>query len=171
MHSDDMNAGGLTAWAVQPLDHHKLPASESPQELKHSHSFLMHLPYELLEACLLQLPAQDLLLCQRVCRRFKDLVTSSKPIRRNLFLEPAHHNGSLENWTLLQFNPFLARQLAGSFNIRVIGVHRGKEGVKMVAHMRYEKEALLDDDWADILLREEASWRSMLVRAALFTSS
>lgn len=138
---------------------------DESQKTDYLRSPMLGLPYEILEACLLHLPAQDLLLCQRVCRRFQDLVTSSKPIRRALFLEPAHHNGNLDDWILLKFNPFLTNQLAGSFNTRVIGVHRGKEGVKMVAHMRYEKEALLEDDWADILLREEASWRSMLVRA------
>lgn len=161
----------LIPLAVQPLDYPEVSASEYPDESKQPRSILTHLPYEILEACLLHLPAQDLLLCQRVCRRFKDMVASSKPIRRTLFLEPAHHNGNLEDWVLLKFNPFLADQLAASFNVRVIGVHRGKEGVKMVAHMRYEKEALVDDDWADILLREEASWRTMLVRAMLCVCS
>lgn len=129
-------------------------------------STLLNLPYEILEVVLLYLPIQDLLLSQRVCHRFNYMVASSKPIRRALFLEPAHHNGQLGDWQLLRFNPFLEDQLAGSFHTRAIGVHRGKEGtVKMVAHMRYEKEALLDDDWADILLYEQASWKSMLVRA------
>ena len=151
-------------------DHFEPIVIYEPQNIGDLRSPLLNLPYEILEACLLHLPAQDLLLCQRVCRRFKDLVASSRPIRRALFLEPAHHNGKLDDWVLLKFNPFLANQLAGSFNIRVIGVHRGNEGVKMVAHMRYEKEALVEDDWADILLREEASWRSMLVRAVCDTN-
>ena len=125
---------------------------------------ILQLPYEVLEAVLLQLPLQDLLLCQRICQRFRTMVSSSKSIRRALFLEPAHHNGKLCDWTLLRFNPFLATSLAQSFNIRVIGVHRGEEGsVKMVAHMRFEKETLLDQEWADILLHEDASWKSMLV--------
>lgn len=129
-------------------------------------STLMDLPYEILEEVLLNLPIQDLLLSQRTCQRFRYLVASSKPLRRALFLEPAHHDGQLDDWRLLKFNPFLADQLAGSFHTRAIGVHRGKEGtVKMVAHMRYGKEAPLDDDWADVLFYAKASWKSMLVRA------
>ncbi|KAJ4286091.1 hypothetical protein N0V90_013440 [Kalmusia sp. IMI 367209] len=150
--------------ALRPLDFHRLLGIPVPGEADSARSTLAHLPYEVLEGILLQLPIQDLLLCQRVCRRFRDMVASSKPIRRALFLEPAHHNGKLRDWELLKFNPFLATQLAGSFQTRVIGVHRSKEGaVKMVAHMRFEKEALLNDDWADILLHENASWKSMLL--------
>ncbi|KAF1974419.1 hypothetical protein BU23DRAFT_598455 [Bimuria novae-zelandiae CBS 107.79] len=160
---DAMGAAERLPLALRPLDFHKRIAVNDPAKAYSRHSTLTSLPYEILEACLFHLPVQDLLLCQCVCQRFRNIVASSHPIRRALFLEPAHHNGNLESWTLLKFNPFLAAQLAGSFNIRVIGVHRGKEGVKMVAHMRYEKEALLDDDWADILLRDEATWKSMLV--------
>lgn len=135
-----------------------------PDEADSMHSTLASLPFEVLEAILLQLPVQDLLLCQSVCRRFRAMVSSSKPIRRALFLEPAHHNGRLSDWSMLKFNPFFTTQLAGSFNIRVIGVHRSEEGaVKMFAHMRFDKEALVDDDWADILLYEKASWMSMFV--------
>jgi hypothetical protein len=146
------------------LRHH---ATNEIDQARAAPSTLTKLPYEILQAILLQLPIQDLLLSQRICQRFRYMVASSKPIRRALFLEPAHHDGQLGDWRLLKFNPFLTHQLAGSFQTRMIGLHRGKEGtVKMVAHMRYEKEALLDDDWADILLHEHASWKSMLVRVA-----
>ncbi|KAF1958823.1 hypothetical protein CC80DRAFT_20605 [Byssothecium circinans] len=125
---------------------------------------LTALPYETLEHILLNLPMQDLLLCQRVCHCFKDMVASSRPIRRALFLEPAHYSGKLSNWKLLKWNPLLEDKLAGSLSIRVVGVHRGQEGtVKMVAHVRFEKEALLDVGWADMLFHEDASWKSMLV--------
>lgn len=127
-------------------------------------STLTTLPYEILEAILLCLPCQDLLLCQRVCHCFKEIVASSKPIRRALFLEPAHYSGKLCDWNRLQWNPFLEDKLADSFHIRVIGVHRSAEGpVKMVAHVRFRKEALTDIDWVDILLHENATWKSMLV--------
>jgi hypothetical protein len=148
------------------LRHH---AANEIAQARAASSTLVKLPYEILQAILLQLPMQDLLLSQRICQRFRYMVSSSKPIRRALFLEPAHHDGRLGDWRLLKFNAFLTNQLAGSFHTRVIGLHRGKEGtVKMVAHMRYEKEALLDDDWADVLLYEHASWKSMLVRGASF---
>ena len=147
------------------------PRTNGPGKIYCTTSALIKLPYELLEACLLHLPAKDLLLSQSVCHRFRNIVAYSKPIRRALFLEPAHHNGNLEDWTLLKFNPFLTSHLAESFNIRVIGVHRGKEGVKMVAHVRYEKTALLDDDWAEVLLRDEASWKSMLVGSLFYKSA
>lgn len=148
------------------LDVRKPCATNEPDQALAALSVLTKLPYEILEAILLHLPIRDLLLSQLVCHRFREMVVRSKPIRRALFLEPAHHNGQLGDWRLLRFNPFLTDQLAGSFHTRAIGVHRSKEGtVKMVAHMRYEKEALLDDDWAEILLYEHASWKSMLVCA------
>lgn len=127
-------------------------------------SSLVTLPYEILEAILLFLPIQDLLLCQRICHCFKEMVASSKPIRRALFLEPSHYSGNLSDWERLRWNPFLETKLAESLSIRVIGVHRSPEGpVKMVAHVRFRKDALLDSDWADMLLYEDASWKSMLV--------
>ncbi|KAK7188771.1 hypothetical protein DPSP01_005671 [Paraphaeosphaeria sporulosa] len=142
----------------------RLHFTNEPTQVHAVQSALLMLPYEILEAVLLHLPTRDLLLSQRICQRFRYMVESSKPVRRTLFLEPAHHNGQLDDWPLLKFNPFLTNQLAGSFHTRAIGVHRGKDGiVKMVAHMRYEKEALLDDDWAEIILYEHASWKSMLV--------
>lgn len=163
-HSASPAAAHLTPRPLQARRLQELLAITDPLDPSSAESSLAKLPYEILEACLLHLPTQDLLLCQRICHRFRDIVATSRPIRRALFLEPTHQNGNLDDWKLLTFNPFLATQLAASFNIRVIGVHRGNEGVKMVAHMRYQKEALVDDDWADILLREEASWKSMLVR-------
>ncbi|KAK5124439.1 hypothetical protein LTR85_001656 [Meristemomyces frigidus] len=44
---------------------------------------------ELLEAILLHLPTKRLLLSQRVCRTWHDMITSSIHLRRALFLEPA----------------------------------------------------------------------------------
>jgi hypothetical protein len=118
------------------------------------------LPFEILEAILLNLPPQDLLLSQGVCRSFKKMVSSSKRLRRVLFLEPAHHPGKLEDWKIIKWNPFLESQLSEILNIRVIGVHRGGEGTaKMVAHVRYRKEAID----LDAFLHEEASWKQMLV--------
>ncbi len=45
--------------------------------------------YELLEDILLHLPLQKLLLSQRVCHTFKDVVKSSSRIQQALFLQPA----------------------------------------------------------------------------------
>ncbi|KAF2658483.1 hypothetical protein K491DRAFT_713432 [Lophiostoma macrostomum CBS 122681] len=125
------------------------------------------LPFEILEAILLHLPAQDLLLSQRICRTFREMVIASKRIRRTLFLEPAHHPGKLEDWKMIRWNPFLESQLSEILNIRVIGVHRGGEGtVKMVAHVRYRKVAID----LDAFLHGEASWKHMLVTQPPATS-
>ena len=83
-----------------------------PNQASAVQSTLLKLPYEILEAVLLHLPIQDLLLSQRTCQRFRYMVASSKPLRRALFLEPAHHDGHLGDWELLEFNPFLSNQLS-----------------------------------------------------------
>lgn len=128
---------------------------------------LSSLPYEILEAILLNLPAQDLLLSQCLCRTFREMVTSSTRIQRALFLSPSHYSGKLSEWKLLRWNPFLETTLSRLLNVRVIGVHRGKEGVKMVAHVRFSKEYHADPDPirnnSAQLLRHEASWKKMLV--------
>ncbi|KAF2793786.1 hypothetical protein K505DRAFT_35324 [Melanomma pulvis-pyrius CBS 109.77] len=127
---------------------------------------LAFMPYEILEAILLNLPPQHLLLVQRVSRIFREISSSSKRIQRALFLEPMHYSGELSTWQLLRWNPFLETRLSRLLNVRVIGVHRGSEGsVKMVAHVRFEKQYLADSDRHDIdvLLRDEASWKKMLV--------
>lgn len=151
-----------TTKEMQPLQR----TSSSSQSIitDYAPTTLATLPYEILEAILLHLPIEDLLLCQQVCHGFRQMVSSSKPIRRALFLEPSHHSGSLSEWELIKWNPFLETKLADSLDIRVIGVHRGAEGtVKMVAHVRFRKDALVDPDWVDILLDDYASWKSMLV--------
>lgn len=43
---------------------------------------------ELVEKIVLQLPTQDLLLSQRVCKQWRALALMSPSIRRALFLEP-----------------------------------------------------------------------------------
>ena len=43
---------------------------------------------ELLEHLLLHVPARDLLVSQRVCRHFRDIVVTSKKLRRHLLLLP-----------------------------------------------------------------------------------
>ncbi|KAF2109211.1 hypothetical protein BDV96DRAFT_241437 [Lophiotrema nucula] len=47
---------------------------------------LASLPYELLEAILLHLPAQDMLMAQRVCRSFNAIIRSSKLFDEPFFL-------------------------------------------------------------------------------------
>ncbi|KAF2255025.1 hypothetical protein BU26DRAFT_500668 [Trematosphaeria pertusa] len=147
-----------------PLSIHRMPSPAASGRTSVAPPTLITLPYEMLEAILLLLPLQDLLLCQRVCHCLKEMVASSKPIRRALFLEPSQLSTELSQWEQLKWNPFLETKLSNSLTVRVIGVHRSREGpVKMVAHVRFRKETLTDPDWADILLNEDASWKSMLV--------
>ncbi|KAK5120101.1 hypothetical protein LTR85_006582 [Meristemomyces frigidus] len=87
--------------------------------------------YELLERILLHLPLRDLLLSQRICTSFRDLVRRSQNINRALFFSPAkdsvqwhrvsynskdHEIQGSEGWkarkedtaTELMLNPFIA---------------------------------------------------------------
>ncbi|KAF2867859.1 hypothetical protein BDV95DRAFT_610299 [Massariosphaeria phaeospora] len=140
---------------------HPVLQTSSCSRLNQATSTLIGLPYEMLEAILLQLPIQDLLLCQSVCRAFGEMVSSSRPLRRALFLEPAHYSGKLSEWKLLKWNPFLETKLSNALSIRVMGVHRSAEGpVKMVAHVRFRKDEV---DGLNMLLHDQASWKQMLV--------
>lgn len=158
--SDTADHEFIEAQLLSSLSH----ASLSTRGSNSRSSSLSTLPFEILEAILLHLPPQDLLLCQRICRTFREMVSSSKRIRRALFLEPAHNSGKLETWRLLKWNPFLETKLSYLLNIRVIGVHRTGEGlVKMVAHARFRKEALADLDFVDMFLHDRACWKEMLM--------
>ena len=57
--------------------------------------------YELLEAVLHGLPTKTLLLSQRVCRTWRDLIARSKKLQRALFLLPVK-GGSLVNQCMAQ---------------------------------------------------------------------
>ncbi|KAF2476606.1 uncharacterized protein BDR25DRAFT_67703 [Lindgomyces ingoldianus] len=155
-----------------PHDAHAIqPVRQSPQasstslhtESSTKNSILCSLPYEILELILLYLPPKDLLLSQRVCRRIKEIIILSKPIRRCLFLEPSHQSGRIATWKLLKWNPFL-EDLSILLEIRVIGVHRSLEGpVRMIAHVRIRKTPPADARRLEALLHDEANWRDMLV--------
>lgn len=151
---------------IQQLPFLQSPSSVTVQSNHESlqSTTLTLLPFEMLEAVLLYLPPRDLLLSQRICRRFRQVVCTSNRIQRTLFFEHEHYSGKLETWKLLKWNPFLESRLSSLLNIRVIGVHRGVEGtVKMVAHARYREDALLDPDRLEVCLCDQASWKQMLV--------
>ena len=63
--------------------------------------------YELLEMCLLELPVQDLLLAQRVSRRFNAVINTSPRLREKLFLNSRLAFG---NAFKAKLNPLLMRQ-------------------------------------------------------------
>ncbi|KAF2264365.1 hypothetical protein CC78DRAFT_544135 [Lojkania enalia] len=140
------------------------PLALLPSQKSATKSTLTSLPVEILEAILLHLPALDLLLAQRVCRTFRAVILSSKRILRALFLDPAHQSGDTGLWEMLKWNPFLHNRLSRLLNTRVIGVRRSADGsVKMMAHVRFRGDVVLDPYWINVFLYDHASWRRMLV--------
>lgn len=77
--------------------------------------FALDVP-EILQAVLLNLPQQDLLIsAQRVCRKWHEVVTHSPALQEALFLRPAaSSHGSLA--TILEFNPLLQSRFPGFFD-------------------------------------------------------
>lgn len=63
--------------------------------------------YELLEMCLLELPVQDLLLAQRVSRRFNAVINTSPRLREKLFLNSRLAFG---NAFKAKLNPLIVRE-------------------------------------------------------------
>lgn len=53
---------------------------------------------ELLERILLHLPSSTFLLAQRICRQFRDLLTTSPQLQQHLFLRT--HSDTHERWTI-----------------------------------------------------------------------
>ncbi|PVI03335.1 hypothetical protein DM02DRAFT_612254 [Periconia macrospinosa] len=129
-----------------------------------SSATLITIPYEILESILLYLPMKDLLLCQRVCQCFKQVVVSSKSIQRALFLKPSHSPQRFVEWEPMRWNPLFEEKLASSFVIRILAINRTEEGlVKMIAQVRLREDIFSNRSWSDILLRDDASWKSILI--------
>lgn len=64
---------------------------------------------ELLEAILLRLPTQDLLLAMGVCRTLKNAIDTSITIQRALFMAPGDATSPDRDLRVLQLGPHLAQ--------------------------------------------------------------
>lgn len=99
---------------------------------------------ELLEAILLQLPARDILLAQRISKAFREAVERSPSIKRKLFFKPVPLSTNNENEPSL--NPFLA--YTAHRNERNCTIHIANGGVDLAARADEPIEDLDDTIWS-----------------------
>ncbi|OIW30564.1 hypothetical protein CONLIGDRAFT_283836 [Coniochaeta ligniaria NRRL 30616] len=136
--------------------------------MKHS------MPTEVFEAILANLDMRDLLLAQRVSRRWRDVITASPTLQQKLFMQPIprRNDSTTEPNPLLEsIFPALFRQLEGPERFG----HKSGEKVAFDDHQlnrlfantnnySHEEERQEAFKWLrdrPALLRGEASWRRM----------
>lgn len=88
---------------------------------------ILSAPY-ILHHVLLQLPQQDLLIVQRVCRTWHEAISSSKVLQAALFLHPKPTKSSDES---VEINPLLRSRFPSFFDIDLAGgpLHSGDHGI------------------------------------------
>jgi hypothetical protein len=121
--------------------------------------------YELLEAILLYLPMRDILLAQRVNRRWRATIESSKPLQRALYFLP---HGSCSWDGLRETNPLIASVFSNFFNIFPIRpvMPFMVKGLLEATRARPECAVLLKPTVEEFEVKVKnagASWRKMLV--------
>lgn len=134
---------------------------------------VLHTP-ELLELILLHLPMRDLLLAQRTCQKFRNLIRTSPTLQQILYLKPLPESATptstsptpnlssygtaepvTESW---QRNPLLISPFLPWFNRT-----RCKIKFDLTTLDVFENSALAKPNLRSIFLTPEASWRQMLV--------
>lgn len=112
---------------------------------------------ELLEQILLHLPQRDLLLAQRVCKRWHAVINRSNHIQQALYFLPRPPATSSSSQPVI--NPLLTNAFAGYFQFLTgeesIGAYTSTWGCLLLCST--EKR------WQQRIVREEASWRRMLM--------
>ncbi|KAF2656964.1 hypothetical protein K491DRAFT_714862 [Lophiostoma macrostomum CBS 122681] len=111
---------------------------------------------ELLEQILLHLPQRDLLLAQRVCRRWHAVINSSKHIQQALYLLPLP---TVITASQPASNPLLASAFAGYFKLLAWEEFSGTYTSTWASMLLHSTEKR----WQQRFIREEANWRRMLV--------
>jgi hypothetical protein len=112
---------------------------------------------ELLEHILLHLPQRDLLLAQRVCRRWHAVINASKHIQRALYFLPLPPANSTSSQPAS--NPLLASAFAGYFKFLAWEEFTSTYTSTWASMLLYSTEKR----WQQRFIQEEASWRRMLV--------
>lgn len=117
---------------------------------------------EIAENILAHLPMKDLLLAQRVSKAWQELITSSPALQELLFMRPrqskATQNVLPDGMPAREFNPLLIEHMPMWFSL-------DEEAYS---------QSVKDAPWAKtasrlVFLREDASWRSMLLAQPPFT--
>ncbi|KAL3464790.1 hypothetical protein BJX64DRAFT_253794 [Aspergillus heterothallicus] len=134
---------------------------------------LLQIP-ELFELILFNLPMRDLLLAQRVCRRWKDFILSSRRLQQRLFLLTPRACPQPEASANIEINPLLQQMFPEFFihlDIPFWGTQDDPDGDLSRRHrrtMEYNRNIVLknqqwytDSATREAVLRPEASWRRM----------
>lgn len=118
---------------------------------------------EIAEMILAHLPIQDLLLAQRVCTGWRNLIKGSPVLQENLFLRPRHcrttQRGSSDGMPVREYNPLLIEHMARWFNIL-----RCSDGDS--DRVSFDKPGI---EKKKAFLHRNASWRNMLLAQPPFT--
>ncbi|KAF7197342.1 hypothetical protein HII31_01152 [Pseudocercospora fuligena] len=151
---------------------------------------------ELLEAILINLPIRDLLLAQRVCRLWRDSVSVSKPLKRQIFLElcdterhTLYHRPM--NRALVNMSPAVAERINNEFNATFTypySAYMWTSDIESPSPATIYQNPVLHvitgliirdadiffstdpDTHTPVWNRPEASWRHMLICSAPLTS-
>lgn len=126
---------------------------------------------ELLELILLNLPMRELLLSQRVCRRWKDVITGSQALQRALYFLPEPdvecHSPSFTGKPISSYfrpNRLLEDAFWNQFDIPPVSdescIPHQKLRCYCSATVRLRTFAA---EWHESMKYEEASWRRMLI--------
>ncbi|KAL2833484.1 hypothetical protein BJY01DRAFT_239519 [Aspergillus pseudoustus] len=136
---------------------------------------VLRLP-ELFEQILTNLPMRDLLLAQRVCRRWKEFILSSRRLKHKLFLQTPRSCPQPEASTNIEFNPLLQDMFPGFFahletldwgNVDDAPAGRIPPRWDYSVQRTPRELSLEEQEWyrtptkREAVLRPEASWRRM----------
>ena len=132
---------------------------------------------ELLEAVLLQLPAKDVLLAQRVSKRWQDVIKDSVQVQQALFLK-ARPTTSLGSKNIPEVNPWL-QLIVGSLGnkaeirgvistkdcLKIDGTHAGLPLAicEHESHVHISSSAVSDASIGAINVLPPGSWRDMFI--------
>ncbi|PVH90409.1 hypothetical protein DM02DRAFT_678628 [Periconia macrospinosa] len=118
---------------------------------------------EIAENILLHLPMKDVLLAQRVCRGWREVIRSSPALQEHLFMRAKPRKDSSEI-PIRELNPLLIEHMSMWFS--AVGKSQPVQGVSWAT--------VQDVPWANTdarlaFLRRDASWRNMLLAQPPFT--
>lgn len=109
---------------------------------------------EIVTLILGQMDMRTLLIAQRTCQKWKDLICNTKSLQENLFLQPIRHD---HNPSTRVNNPLLAENFPSIYGSQSWG-HDNKEHMFRLTDLPWEKESAV----REMFIRPEASWRRML---------
>lgn len=109
---------------------------------------------EIVTSIFRQMDMRTLLIAQRVCQKWRDLVCITKSLQQDLFLQPIGHGHELSDRV---DNPLLAEAFPSVFGSR-LRERESKGSLFGLTDLHWEKNSAVQE----MFIRPEASWRRML---------